>query len=140
MEKEKGYTRRQAARITGVSYASVDYYERTKVAPASTVKAKGYGHERLFSFVDLIRIRLVKELRAQGVSLQAIRKVAEKLQKFVPPRDLTDSRLVAVGRRVYLIKTDEELLDVLTGQSAFIFILSLKPIVQEVTREVERIA
>ena len=122
---EQGYTAAQTAKITGVPYATLDYYERSKFLVPSVRPASGSGRaRRLYSFSDLVRLRVVRELRGQNVPLQTIRKVVTKLRSLRPPRELADSRLVVVGNRVHLVGGPDELVELMSGQRIFSFVVA----------------
>ena len=75
---------KQVMNLTGLSYARLDYWLRPErgIIFTCAVPAKGKGSDRIFSFLDVIRIRAVKQLRDQGVSLQIIRKVLAELARY----------------------------------------------------------
>jgi DNA-binding transcriptional MerR regulator len=128
----------KAAAVTGVSYRQLDYWVRSGALPRPAQPATGKGTKRGFSFLDLIRARTMARLRAEGVSLQAIRQVMRELtDRYQIADPLTDTaRLVVAGERVFWALDDSTLLDVLKGQ------LAARPLVliemPEIVREVQR--
>lgn len=106
-------------RLARVSYRQLDYWCRTNVLPAPKVPAKGTGTERVFGFIDVIRVRLVARLRDEGVSLQAIRKVLSVLDKEWGERDpLASGKLLAIDGAVFYEPTSDELWNVLARRRA----------------------
>ena len=56
---ERAYTSREAARVSGVPFFTVDYWARTKCLVPSVAKGKGRGKGRqwMYSYDDLVRLR-----------------------------------------------------------------------------------
>src|ERR1035438_6970559 len=65
----EGYTAKQVTAITGVSYQTLNHWARTGLVEPSIAQAAGSGSERIYSFRDLIALKLAGELRKNGVSL-----------------------------------------------------------------------
>jgi DNA-binding transcriptional MerR regulator len=87
-----------AKKIVEVSQRCLDYWDERGVVRPSVRLAKGKGTERLYSFDDLLRLAVVKKLRAAGLSMQRVRKGLEKLRKRWPHKDpLLDEHLVTDG-------------------------------------------
>ncbi len=77
---------------------------------------------RLYSFRDLIALRVIKSLLEGGMSLQRVRRAIEFLRKKAGlEQHLSEIKLVTDGHSVFKIcRTDGELLDALKeGQMAF---------------------
>jgi hypothetical protein len=71
--------------------------------------AGGHGVSRVYSFRDLIAIRVARESKSEGIPLQALRKVVEYLcvRTGLSPTDaLASTSLVTDGRDVYEVKGD----------------------------------
>lgn len=114
-------TAKQVVATTGVNYARLDYWLRPERGNLLTceVPAQGKGSDRVFSFLDVIRIRAVKHLRDAGVSLQTVRKVLAELAYYgVGDPLLQSGQLVVAGERLFWALDDMALLDVLRGQLA----------------------
>lgn len=108
----------RAACVVGIKYATLDSWVRTGLLPVSR-PAQGKGTRRGFSFLDLVRARCVANLRAQGVSLQTIRRAVSELPERYDEQDpLARGRLVVAGDRLLWDLDDEALLDVIRGQLA----------------------
>ena len=70
---QQGYTGPEVCKITGISYRQLDHWTTTSLVDASIRNIKGSGYHRIYSFQDIIKIKLVNKLREAGVSLQKIR-------------------------------------------------------------------
>jgi uncharacterized protein (DUF433 family) len=51
------------SRITGLSRSQLEYWDRTDVIKPSIAEAEGRGSPRLYSFVDLIKLKVAARLR-----------------------------------------------------------------------------
>ena len=132
-EERSGYRAPTVCKIVGVTYRQLDYWARTGLVEPSMRKAGGSGTQRLYSFDDVVRIRLVKRLLDTGVSLQKVRLAIEELQ--ARGQTLADSTLVSDGITVYAIDDDRQLLDLLKrGQG--VFAIALDPVIDELKGEV----
>jgi len=107
----------QVAALAHVSYRQLDYWIRSRLLPQPMVPADGKGTERRFSFLDLLRARVVARLRHEGASLQAIRRALDVLEnEWNVKNPLETGRLVAIDGRVCLEADREMLWDILRGQ------------------------
>jgi DNA-binding transcriptional MerR regulator len=123
-----------AAGLSGCTYRQLDYWLRTGLLPEPATPADGSGSAREFSFVDVIRVRLVTRLRKEGVSLQAIRKALDILGREWGESDpLASGRLLAIDGAVFYNPTEDELWHVLAGQRAIKQLVTLD--VGELARE-----
>ncbi len=118
MREEQGYGVPEVLRVVGVSYRQLDYWARTDLVRPSIQDAEGSGTQRVYSFQDLLKLRIVKSLLDAGVSLQKIRKAIDTLEELQQPAHGTT--LISDGERVYAEASPEVLLDLLQrGQGVF---------------------
>jgi predicted RNase H-like HicB family nuclease len=127
-----------AGRICGVTARQLDYWDRTHVIKPSVREASGHGSARLYSFMDLIQLRVVKTLKDKGISLQKIRKALRYLRKHMPDIDkpLADLRFLTDGETIFVItREDKKMIDTLRhGQ--LIFTMALGEIIDELKGQV----
>src|SRR5438128_11944916 len=67
-------------KLAGVTYRQLDYWARTGLVGSSIRQAAGHGSRRVYSFEDLVALRVVARLLDAGVSLQAVRRAIEYLK------------------------------------------------------------
>ncbi len=65
-----GYRGPTACAATGITYRQLDYWARTGLVAPSIRTAAGSGTQRLYSFTDILVLKVVKRLLDTGVSLQ----------------------------------------------------------------------
>ena len=80
---QQGYTGPEVCNITGISYRQLDHWTSTKLVDASIRNIKGSGYHRIYSFQDIIKIKLVNKLREAGVSLQKIRLALKNVKQIL---------------------------------------------------------
>ncbi|GAA4709587.1 MerR family transcriptional regulator [Phytohabitans rumicis] len=109
-----GYRGVTATHAVGISYRQLDYWARTALVVPSIRDASGSGTQRLYSFRDLVVLKVVKRLLDAGVSLQNIRKAIETLRSR-GVEDLAGITLISDGTTVYECRSPEEVVDLLQG-------------------------
>lgn len=131
LDPNLGYRGAVAARVAGITYRQLDYWARTNLVEPSIQDATGSGSKRLYSFRDVLVLKLVKRLLETGISLQQIRVAVEQLHD-AGITDLAQTTLMSDGASVYLCTSNDEVIDLVQrGQGVFgIF-------VGQVLREVE---
>jgi DNA-binding transcriptional MerR regulator len=111
---ELGYRGVTACQAVGISYRQLDYWARTTLVSPSIRNAEGSGTQRLYSFRDLVVLKVVKRLLDAGVSLQNIRRAIEALRSRGVD-DLAGITLISDGTTVYECRSPEEVVDLLQG-------------------------
>jgi DNA-binding transcriptional MerR regulator len=109
-----GYRGVTACHAAGISYRQLDYWARTALVVPGVRDASGSGTQRLYSFRDLVVLKVVKRLLDAGVSLQNIRKAIETLRSR-GVGDLAGITLISDGTTVYECRSPEEVVDLLQG-------------------------
>ncbi|MBA2555709.1 MAG: MerR family transcriptional regulator [Geodermatophilaceae bacterium] len=109
-----GYRGTVAFAAAGITYRQLDYWARTKLVEPSIRGAAGSGSQRLYSFRDILVLKVVKRLLDTGVSLQNIRTAVEHLRAR-GSQDLARITLLSDGTTVYECTSAEEIVDLLQG-------------------------
>ena len=119
----EGFTAEQASRYTSCTAHQLRYWDRISLVKPSVQSTGGRpGVKRLYSFRDLVSLRVIKSLLEGGMSLQRIRKAIEFLRKKAGlDEHLSELKLVTDGTSIFQIaKNDGELMDALReGQMSF---------------------
>ena len=113
-EEQTGYRGPVACAVTGITYRQLDYWARTGLLEPSVRTAGGSGSQRLYSFKDLLVLRVVKKLLDAGVSLQQVRTAVAQLQDRGVD-DLAAITLMSDGASVYECRSTDEVIDLLQG-------------------------
>ncbi|TQS39554.1 MerR family transcriptional regulator [Cryptosporangium phraense] len=113
-DENVGYRGPTACHVAGITYRQLDYWARTGLVEPSIRGAQGSGSQRLYSFRDILVLKIVKRLLDAGVSLQNIRLAVDQLRAR-GVEDLARITLLSDGTTVYECTSPEEVVDLLQG-------------------------
>jgi len=125
-----GYRGPTACAAAGITYRQLDYWARTALVEPSVRAAHGSGSQRLYSFRDILVLKVVKRLLDTGISLQQIRAAVDHLRDR-GTSDLARLTLMSDGVSVYECASADEVVDLLAGGQG-VFGIALGRIWQEV--------
>jgi DNA-binding transcriptional MerR regulator len=111
---EIGYRGPTACAAAGITYRQLDYWARTALVEPSVRAAHGSGSQRLYSFRDILVLKVVKRLLDTGISLQQIRAAVQHLRDR-GSADLAQVTLMSDGVSVYECTSADEVVDLLQG-------------------------
>ena len=111
---EIGYRGPTACSAAGITYRQLDYWARTALVEPSVRAAHGSGSQRLYSFRDILVLKVVKRLLDTGISLQQIRAAVQHLRDR-GSADLAQVTLMSDGVSVYECTSADEVVDLLQG-------------------------
>jgi len=114
MPDDVGFRGPTACSAAGVTYRQLDYWARTGLVEPSVRGATGSGTQRLYSFRDVLLLKIIKRLLDAGVSLQQIRTAIVHLRER-GTEDLTRVTLMSDGASVYECRSADEVIDLLQG-------------------------
>jgi DNA-binding transcriptional MerR regulator len=103
-----------ACSAAGITYRQLDYWARTGLVVPEIRSASGSGSQRLYSFRDILILKVIKRLIDAGISLQQIRTAIEHLRRR-GVQDLTQVTLMSDGVSVFECTSDDEVIDLLSG-------------------------
>ena len=129
-DDDVGYLGKTAMDAAEITYRQLDYWARTGLVTPSVRPAKGSGSQRLYSFRDILVLKVVKRLLDTGISLQQIRAAVDHLRDR-GPADLARLSLMSDGVSVYECTSADEVVDLLAGGQG-VFGIALGRIWQEV--------
>jgi DNA-binding transcriptional MerR regulator len=109
-----GYRGPTACNAAGITYRQLDYWARTGLVEPSVRGATGSGTQRLYSFRDILLLKVIKRLLDAGISLQQIRTAVAHLRARGTD-DLTRVTLMSDGATVYECTSNDEVIDLLQG-------------------------
>ncbi|MCB1246191.1 MAG: MerR family transcriptional regulator [Acidimicrobiia bacterium] len=134
-----GFRSPQVCAIVGITYRQLDYWDRSGLLGPSMQSASGSGTQRLYTFNDIVTLRVVKRLKDAGTSLHKIRAAFMHLETEVGPdwRD-ADITLLSDGSSIYAATSPEQVIDLLKrGQG--VFGIAVRPVHDEVAGEIHRL-
>lgn len=119
----EGFSVLQSCRFTGCTSHQLRYWDQIGLVTPSVQSTGGRpGVRRLYSFRDLVALKVVKSLLDGGMSLQRVRRAYEYLRKKADLEEhLSEVKLITDGQSIFRVaKDDGEILDALRqGQMAF---------------------
>lgn len=130
-DEHVGYRGPTACTAAGITYRQLDYWARTGLVEPSIRGAKGSGSQRLYSFTDILVLKVVKRLLDTGVSLHNIRVAIDHLRNRGVD-DLAGVTLFSDGATVYECTSPEEIVDLLQGGQG-VFGIAVGGAMREVT-------
>ena len=119
VDENLGYRGSVARKSAGSRFRQLVYWARTELVVPTVRSASGSGTQRLYSFRDVLVLKIVKRLLDTGVSLQQIRTSIDHLHTR-GIEDLAGITLMSDGTTVYECTSPSEVIDLVqAGQGVF---------------------
>jgi len=130
----QGFSGKKAAEIVGITYRQIDYWARTDLIRPSSCDAAGSGSRRVYSYRDLLELRVIKTLLDAGIKLESVREVFKYLRNHVES-EITAAHIVISGQSVVLCQGDQ-LVDVLRNGQGVLNVLPLAGVKDQVDSQI----
>lgn len=114
LPSDLGFRGPVACSAAGITYRQLDYWARTGLVVPEVRAATGSGTQRLYSFRDILLLKVIKRLIDAGISLQQIRTAIDHLRAR-GVEDITEVTLMSDGVSVFECTSDDEVIDLLKG-------------------------
>jgi DNA-binding transcriptional MerR regulator len=114
LPSDRGFRGPIACSVVGITYRQLDYWARTGLVAPEIRTATGSGSQRLYSFKDILILKVIKRLIDAGISLQQVRTAIDHLRAR-GVHDLTEVTLMSDGITVFECTSDDEVIDLLRG-------------------------
>ena len=133
------YDSKTASRIVGVSLRQLQYWDEQNFLRPSIKLAGGRGTKRLYSFHDLVCLKVVKDLARYGFSLKKIRRCLRPLQEQTDPSArLPESlRYLTDGEELFVLTSDRQQIRH-AMERQFVLSLGIGSLVRELDGAVKR--
>jgi DNA-binding transcriptional MerR regulator len=132
-----GFRGPQVCKIVGISYRQLDYWARTDLIRPSIADARGSGTQRIYSYRDLVELKVIKHLLA-GISLRTARKAIEYLREHLG-EEVASASLVINGSQSLLARSGEEVIDLVRQGQGVLNILPLAGMLQELDGKIHEL-
>lgn len=139
LERMETFDSKTASRIVGVSLRQLQYWDEQNFIRPSAKAAEGRGTKRLYSFNDLVCLKVVKDLAERGFSLQMIRRCLRPLKQHSTrtARPAASLRYLTDGRELFVLTNDrQKILEAMKRQ--FVLSLGIGTLVRELDIESKR--
>lgn len=136
----EGFTAQQASNLTLCTAHQLRYWDKVNLVQPSIQGTEGRpGRRRLYTFRDLVALRVVKSLLDNGMSVQRVRRAWDYLRRTADmDTHLSEIKLVTDGISIFRVAQDEEqLLDALR-QGQLAFFVAINEIARTVEEDVTR--
>ena len=132
------FNSKAVSKITGLSFRQIDYWDRTHFIKPTVSEASGYGSVRLYSFNDLVQLRVAKTLMDKGISLQKIRKAINYLKKNMPEikKPLSELKFLTDGETIFVLTKDKKVIIDTLKSGQLVFSIALGEIVEGLEGEI----
>ena len=137
----EAFDSKTVSRIVGVSLRQIQYWDERGFIRPSVKTAGGRGTKRLYSFSDLIQLRVVKDLGDHGLSPGKIRRCLRHLKDSFPEnkQPLDSLRYLTDGEKLFILTSDrQKILEAMERQ--FVLSLGIGNLVHELDDEVRRLS
>ena len=138
-ENGEGFRGPQVCVVVGITYRQLDYWARTDLVRPSLHDTAGSGTQRLYSYRDLVELKVVKSLLDAGVSLQTARKAIDYLRSHLG-EDLASASLVLDGNKSVLAFSGDQIVDLLRHGQGVLNIVPLSRVVDALDAEILALA
>ena len=112
MAHPQGYSAKLTADVVGITYRQLDYWARTELIAPSLVRASGSGSRRLYSYDDLVRLKVIKRLLDNGIKLEKVRAIFDYV-RIELGEDISSANLVIDGANAAIVRSQDDLIDAL---------------------------
>jgi DNA-binding transcriptional MerR regulator len=136
----EAFTAQQACRLTGCTPHQLRYWDRVDLVRPSVQRTGGRpGKRRLYSFRDLVALRVVRSLLDNGMSVQRVRRAWDYLRRTAHmDAHLSSVTLVTDGESIFHVAHDEEQLVDALREGQLAFFIAIDAITREVEEDVTR--
>ena len=136
--KRDAVTSKQASYLTGCTSHQLRYWDKVKLVSPSIQSSNGKpGVPKLYSFRDIVSLRVVKTLLDNGMSIQRVRRAWKYLSKNGNLiSELSEIKLVSDGETIYSVEEDQVFDALKSGQLAFFE--TIDDIAKEVKEDVSK--
>jgi len=133
------YDSKTASNLVGVSLRQIQYWDEKGFVRPSVRLADGRGTKRLYSFDDLVCLKVIKDLSGHGFTLQKIRRCLRPLraQPAKTGRFTQSLKYLTDGESLFVITDDRQKI-LAAMERHFILSLGIGNLVSELNGEVAR--
>ena len=130
--KRDAFTSKQACYLSGCTSHQLRYWDKVGLVSPTIQSSKGKpGVPKLYSFRDIVSLRVIKTLLDNGMSIQRVRRAWKYLTKNGNLEgELSEVKLVSDGDTIYSVEDDIVFDALKSGQLTFF------ETIDEVTKEV----
>lgn len=140
--KYDGFSAEVTRKLVGASYRQLVHWDKTGLLKPSVERAKGRGSRRVYSFEDLVELRVICRLLDAGVTLRTVRVAAKYVREHFKSvtRPLARLALVVDGKQILVRTVKEGALVDATAHGQVVIRVAVGPIADAVRGEVQALS
>lgn len=127
--KNPSVSARQAAHLSGLSLSMLNYLCRTEILPPSGGNRRGRGRKRLYTFSDVLFLRVTAALLDRGIEVRRLSKALQAARadatNWLDIRRKPSAYLITDGTEVFVAKRGRLESKTSDRQYAFAFVLDI---------------
>ncbi|MEW5762597.1 MAG: MerR family transcriptional regulator [Bacillota bacterium] len=135
MGLKRGFRTSEVARLTGLTRRQLDHWDRTGLFKPSLAPAEGRGSARFYSFLDVVQLRVVKQLLDAGLSSRKLRACLEFLRNNLQEENLAGASLVARGGELFLLTDRPDFAVDLARSGQLVWLVDIGATAQEIAEQ-----
>ena len=119
--KKDAFTSKQACYLSGCTSHQLRYWDKVNLVNPSIQSSNGKpGVPKMYSFRDIVSLKVIKTLLDNGMSIQRVRRAWRYLTRNGDLQDeLSKTKLISDGETIYTIEGNEVFDALKLGQLAF---------------------
>lgn len=120
------FTAQEVIACTGITYRRLDYWVKLGVIRASCRAKVRRGLPRLFTFRDIVEIRVAVELTSRGLRISSLGNCLKSIRKRLPDVEtpLASEKLITDGRNLFRYVSELEAFEDIGEFGQFVFAFS----------------
>ena len=136
--KKDAFTSKQACYLSGCTSHQLRYWDKVKLVSPSIQSSFGKpGVPKLYSFRDIVSLKVIKTLLDNGMSIQRVRRAWRYLTRNGDLQDqLSKTKLISDGETIYSVEENEVFDALKQGQLAFFETIDL--VAKEVEEDISK--
>ncbi|MFZ5768773.1 MAG: MerR family transcriptional regulator [Bacillota bacterium] len=132
-----GFTTSDVMKYTGLSRRQLTYWDKIGAFKPSQRESRGRGSPRVYSYLDVVQLRVLRKLLEAGMSRRNIRRCLAYLREKVSRTALASGRFIVVGKRPLMVSDPEKAIDLARG-GQLIWMIGIDAVATEVTEAVTK--
>lgn len=132
-----GFRTTEVMRLTGLTRKQLAYWDKKALFKPSILPAKGRGSSRVYSFLDVVQLRVLKKLIDSGVSgRQHLGRWLRHLREHISETALASGTFIVVGKTPLMVCKPAEptvAIDLARG-GQLVWLIGLDAVANEVRR------
>jgi DNA-binding transcriptional MerR regulator len=132
------FTSRSAMELSGVPFGTLELWAKNGLVAPSVLDAKGTGTRRVYSFRDVVALRVAIQLREAGAKNDAFSKVVDYIKgrnDIASSATIPRTTIVWNGRELLVIDGKTPIVDLMNADLGVVLFVRLHEVVASIQRE-----